>query len=301
MLRIKELIIYIKVSFIGVFAVYSVCAVAQTDEENTPSLDEFGNEVTFTILNEVDRLSYQKEQAQKIKERLASSELAVEHQDLIAEAISKFHGGVPVGSYREETVEESLGEDELFDRVRTVSILDNGFVEVDRSSMTAVRWFDTPFNQLMVPLSLWDLSSGKVLKKTKSNITFRFDEFMEITREGEEFGEAFQTISNYLRRMELVAEVTIDKNSRTVLRYSERLLRSFGKMFVFRVKKLDDVKHYQFLEECACMVVMNEISEFSASAIIAGRWAFHNTTTYSDMKFEKPLRYILPDIDDDDI
>ena len=290
-----------KVSVIGLFAVYAVCGGTHTDGESEPSFDEFGNEVTFTILNEVDRLSYQKEQAQKIKERLASSELSAEHQDLIAEAISKFHGGVPVGSYREETVEESLGEDELLDGVRTVSILDNGYAAIEGSQETPVELIQTPFHHVLIPLTLWDHSSGKVVSKKNSKITFRFDKPFVAPREGEEFGEAFQTISNYLRRMELVAEVTIDKNSRTVLRYSERLLRSFGKMFVFRVKKLDDVKHYQFLEECACMVVMNEISEFSASAIIAGRWAFHITTTYSDMKFEKPLRFVLPDLDHYDL
>lgn len=301
MLRSEDFHSPIKASVIGVIAVCTVFVAAQTDSEMDPWFDEFDKKVEFTIMNEMERLSYQEERAQVIKEKLASSQLSAEHQDLIAEALSKFHGGIPIGSYREDVVEKRSREKELFERVSTVSILDTGFAKVDESRTTRLGGYMTPFSPLDIPMSKWDIATGKVLTKKDSKIKFRFDEFAELSREGEEFDEAFETISNFLRGMKLVAEITIDKNSETVVRYSERLIRSFGKMFVFRVRKFDEVREYDLLEECACMVITSQISEFSASAIIAGNWYVHNTTTYSDMKFEKPLRYILPDQDRDEL
>ena len=290
-----------KVSVICAFAVCTVGAIAQTDSEIDEWFDEFDKKVEFTIMNEVERQSYQQKRAQEIKEKLATSQLSAEHQDLIAKALSKFQGGVPIGSYSKEVVERSSREKELFERISSISILDTGFVKVDESRETPLSTFIPAFSPFELQMGMWDHSSGKVVKTKDATITFRFDEFAEISREGEEFDEAFETISNYLRGMELVAEITIDMNSETVVRYSQRLLRSFGKMFVFRLRKFDEVREYQFLEECACMVVTSEVSEFSASAIIIGRYQYQNTTTYSDMKFDKPLRYILPDQDGEEL
>lgn len=301
MLRFEDFYSYVKISVIGVFVVYSVCAGAQTDDEITPSVDDFGEKVTFTILNEMERYAYQQEREKTLKEKLASSQLAAEHQDLIAKAVSKFYGGVPVSSYSEQSVNKSSREKELVERFKSVSILDNGFVAVEGSEETPLGWFETPFNHVLIPLSFWDHSSGKVVAKKNSEITFRFDQPFVAPREGEEFGEAYDTISEFLSGMELVAEITIDQDSGTVLRYSEHLLRSFRKMFIFRVRKLNNAKDYQFIEECGCMVVTREVSELLASAIVAGRYDERITTKYSDMKFQKPLRFVLPDLEHHDL
>ena len=87
MLRFEDFYSYVKISVVGVFVVYSVCAGAQTDDEITLSVDDFGEKVTFTILNEMERQSYQQERVKTLKERLASSQLAAEHQDLLTSTV----------------------------------------------------------------------------------------------------------------------------------------------------------------------------------------------------------------------
>ena len=301
MLRFEAFHRRVQVSVFSFIAVCTVITFAQTDGENSPWGKGFDKEVTFTIMSETERQSYQLEQAKTLKEELASSRLDAEHQHLIAEALSIFYGGVPVGSYREDSVTKSTKTKEFLETFRSISILDNGFVKVEGSNDRPLRWFGTPYDHIIIPLSSWDLSTGRVISKRKSQITFRFDEFTQSSREGEEFDEAYETISDFLCGMELVAEITIDKNSRNVFSYSDHLLRSFGKMFVFRVRKFDDVKDYQFVEDCGCMVISNETAEVGASAIFAGRFDEQVNTTYTEMKFEKPLRFVLPDLDHYDL
>ena len=273
---------------LGLVLAYALFTTAQSDESSS----DFDLDESITILNEEERLSYQKDRAQLIKDELSFALLEGEHRDLLAEALSKFHGGVPVCTYREDSVESLPKEEDLIESTKVVSIQDSGFATADESRPVPLHGFMTPFDRIF--LKSWNLPTGRVLTQSDSKITFRFDLDPETSDDIEErFREHHEAVTSFIRGKKLVVDITIDKQDRTVKRYRSRLLRSFGKLFRYRVKKFNTTFDYEFKEACQCMVAVRHSMEISFSSIVTGRLGIESELKYSEMQFEKPLRYVL--------
>ena len=238
MFRIEQLHNRVKFFVLGVLLGSPLWIVAQTASNDAIESAESDRADKFTVLNELERQSYQEERFELIKEKLAYSPLTMEHQDLLAQALSKLHGGHPVSSCTEKSVHKGSLVEGLDEKQRSIAILDSGSVEIDQTRSAPLNILYSPFRQ--IPIVSWNFPTGKVLAETDSEITFRFDRDPKSTDDAErEDFELRNFITGILRRMDLVSDITIDKNNRTVLRNSEHLLRSFGKMFIYRVKKTE--------------------------------------------------------------
>ena len=91
---------------LGLLAVSALTLYAQSDEDNPQEIRVPEPSEQFTMLTEFELHSHQAKQYAETIEKLNVSRLKTEHQDLIAQALSKAVSGMPIGSFRVSQVME---------------------------------------------------------------------------------------------------------------------------------------------------------------------------------------------------
>ena len=279
---------------LGVCSFFALSALSQTDSDSALRTEESDQSDEISILSELELQSYQNEQYQKLKDKLKTSSFSSEHQDLIARVLSKSVVGVPVSTYVQESIAEATDADPT-EEIERMTILDTGMIENDSARSYSLDGSNTPFPQIaFVPL---DPASGQILTESESEIVFRFDVDIEIPEE-EEIPNFF---ANIIRDLELVVDLTIERNTESMQTASIHLLKPLRKLFLFKFKTFKITYDYEFIEDCGCMAVKTMNMDMGGSLIFLGRFFAKATVTYSDIQCEKPRRYIHRDKGADDV
>ena len=270
---------------LGAISICALLLVAQTDSDGALTVAESELTDEFKILSELEAQSYQRERYLEIKDELKKSPFTPEHQDLLAQALSKNFIGMPVSSFRQESVSESM-DSEPVEEVETIAILDTGLVKNDSFQSYSLDGAFTPFPH--IPIMPLDPTDGRVLTETDSEITFRFDVDVE-TPDEEETPHFFD---NLIRDLELVVDLTIDQKNRSMKTASFHLLKPIKQLFLFTFKNFKITYDYEYIDDCGCMAVRTKSAAMGGSLIFVGRFSMQESVTYSDIECEKPLRYL---------
>lgn len=242
----------------------------------------------FRLLTESEAQLHHATQYDEIVGRLGKSRLKKTHKDLIADALSKVMSGVPIGSFRRTEITEQTDE-ETDEYTNKFAVVETGHVEnLETGSKTHFSETMTPF--YIAHTLPFNFDRGRVSAQNETDITFCFRIKTEFSLEDipQEFIDVFVTQKNIRWAMEL----TIDKDDRTVKRASLYLERPLRKFPLYRVDTLRTTFDFEFMGDCGCVGVSKSSLELSGSLISVGRIMQRTTETYTDVKCEKPLRYL---------
>ncbi|MXZ44582.1 MAG: hypothetical protein F4Z01_06385 [Gammaproteobacteria bacterium] len=278
---------------LGVFTFLALGLSAQPEDVGVAGIRAPLPSERFEVMTASELDAHQAELYAEIIEKLEKARLKEAHKELVAQAFSNAIVGMPIGAtFRTTKIEEQTGSDRKED-VSDFAVLDTGFIEdLEDGTKTPVVDSFTPFNiDRQIPFNAKRI---RVASQNKSEITFRFIVDVDMDMPAEESSVDFFKDLESLQNMEWATELTIDKDAKTLKRLSYFLHRPIRKMFLFSVKTLKAEYEFEYFEECGCRGVKKRTGLIEGSVIILGKMVHRTTETYSDIKCEEPLRFLLP-------
>lgn len=306
--RIVELHMPIKASWFAFACVLAVSVGTVGQEESAPSTE-------FTVLATTeDRDEYRAERHRDAVELLEPSSLAQEHKELLANALSKVYMGIAVGSYTRTARVEDSTEEESEENSNTWMVSETGVVHRDGeqvSNTLAGTISDSPFQGGVAFAIIAE--NIRLASESDTEATFVWDvalsegaEAMEETADSLDSdsevaddvpiseADALRFVGGLFGKGKFVSEITVDKSDESVKSYVMlRLENTVRRRLLFKITSMVMDLHFSFIESCDGYAVHRSNFDMAGSALVVGKFAATETTTFTDIKCEQPLRYLV--------
>lgn len=266
------------------------CATDITERSTKDSID-FAGEL-LVRMDDKAMGEYRDSRQIKFAGSLARSELSKEHQALLANSLAKLYVGVPVSSFSETYDDPKLSatDSEITENWR---VTDVGYLQNDTDNSK----FDLRLNPVFIALPTPSLipETAQLLKESDIEATFVFQ--LEQQKERRNLYEVlFMLDSNSDWIMEITAVKNDQSPKSVVLKIEPPDFESSEPRLVAQSYEF----HYSFVESCVCFAVNQikaamEAPEGYEELIVPGLRS--TQSTYSNIKCEKPLQFLLPDFE----
>ena len=262
------------------------------EDENEAKVESQTNSKgeSFTLMDVDAMVSYRNERQAELEESLERSNLSVEHQDLIANAMAKAFVGIPLSSYTETSRREQLKEE-------PTESSDNWTIKEDgHMHHEAVPFFprsltsDSPFIFLHAVPFLPE--TGTLLDSRANEVTFEFEaDSSKIDNIGE------SALADFPLQSSLMFEVIVDTMEQTPKRITLKLRKPIRLPMIFAIKTVSLQYDYSFIENCDCFAIYRSKTHIDASMIFRGRLFISEESTYDSIACDRPLQFLLPDVE----
>ena len=294
-----------KASWFAFACVLAVSVGTVGQEESAPT-----NEFTVLATTE-DRDEYRALQREAAVELLEPSSLSQEHKELLANALSKVYMGIPVGSYTRTVRVEDSTEEESEEHSSTWMVNESGVVhrdgeQVDYTLARAIS--NSPFQGSMAfaidaekirlaretdteATFVWeiDMSEGaKAMEETADSLDSEVAEDAPMSE-----ADAMRAVGGLFGKGKFVGEITVDRSDESVKHYVMlRLENTVRRRLLFKITSMVMDHHFSFIEDCDGYAVRRSNFDMAGSALVVGNFTSTETTTFTDITCEQPLRYL---------
>ncbi|MCY3884305.1 MAG: hypothetical protein OXG24_05240, partial [Gammaproteobacteria bacterium] len=105
---------------------------------------------------------------------------------------------------------------------------------------------------------------------------------------------ALRFVGGLFGKGKFVSEITVDKSDESVKSYVMlRLENTVRRRLLFKITSMVMDLHFSFIESCDGYAVHRSNFDMAGSALVVGKFAATETTTFTEIKCEQPLRYLV--------
>lgn len=223
---------------------------------------------------------------------LTESKLSNQHRKLLAIAMAKTYVGIPVSSYTETNQFVGVDKD-VSEETDNWTVTDSGYLQSETDPTNIDLRFTAPF--LALPLSSFIPETGRVLEESETKATFEFKI---------DIGEHEDTIANMI--------FSLSSNTAWILQISTIKSDQSPESVILKIQPptydspestleaLSLEVRYSYIDSCECFAVTSdsveiELPEGYEEFVEPGLRS--STATYSNIVCDRPLQYLLPDLE----
>lgn len=225
---------------------------------------------------------------------LNQTSFAKEHQELLAQALSKLYVGIPVCSYvsshevQGDLFEESSesGKWKVTRKLgqRFAGELPDGWI----SHSKPLRSPMSPF--VYIPAIPFSLAEGSVAAETSKGVTFSFPLDTLLFAHA----RANRWIRWLADQADWVIEISVDKERQAPRTMKFRLLEPVRKRMQYSFNSVDVTMTYSYIENCKFHAMTSLTVRIEGTAAFRGKFVEEMKDSYIDIECESPLEYLHP-------